>query len=79
MLNANKILKPIHFLILGLLVMSNHSQVKAEEGNTLTAWIDAEHKNGFLHITPTIQWISTVTAIEAHKYSYHLSVIKDGT
>ncbi|MEE9424145.1 MAG: curli-like amyloid fiber formation chaperone CsgH [Methylococcales bacterium] len=64
--------------LLGVLGMSNNSEAKTAGAHLLKAWINVEQKNGFLHITPTIEWLLTVTASEANKFSYHLSVIKDG-
>ncbi len=64
--------------LLGLLGMSNNSVTQTGDDHLLKAWINVEQKNGFLHITPTIEWLLTVTASEANKFSYHLSVIKDG-
>lgn len=62
----------------GVLGMSNNSEAKTVDDNVIKAWVDVEQKNGYLHIQPTIEWLLTVTASEASKFRYHLSVIKDG-
>ncbi len=75
--------KLLAIIITSLLVFlgmywSNNSEAKTVDDNVLKAWIDVEQKNGYLQIKPTIEWLLIVTASEASKFRYHLSVIKDG-
>ena len=69
----------VFYFILGILIMVCSSTINAEEGSPpLEAVMSVENSEGFLHIKPSIKWLTSINEQEAKKFKYHLSVIKSG-